>query len=134
MTSDPGVASEGVTAGPTAGASIRSQMRSGVLWWGLGNAVSRVLRFAAQFLLVWLLVPAELGLVAMTTAFLNVLQMVSEFGVGIAVIQKKDITDGYVHTAFWLNLAASFLILAVTWIAATWIAKFYGAEEITWLV
>lgn len=134
MISDPGVASENVTAASTADASIRSKMRSGVLWWGLGNAVSRVLRFAAQFLLIWLLVPAELGLVAMTTAFLNVLQMVSEFGVGIAVIQKKDATDGYVHTAFWLNLAASLIILAATWFAAPWIAKFYRADEITWLV
>ena len=134
MTSGPGVASESMTEGTTADASIQSKMRSGVLWWGLGNAVSRVLRFAAQFLLVWLLVPAELGLVAMTMAFLNVLQMVSEFGVGVAVIQKKDITDGYVHTAFWLNLAASLLILAVTWVAAPWIAKFYRAEEITLLV
>ncbi|HRI87540.1 MAG TPA: lipopolysaccharide biosynthesis protein [Candidatus Hydrogenedentes bacterium] len=114
--------------------SLHSQMRTGALLWGLGNAASRVLRFGAQFLLVWLLLPADFGLVAMTTALMNVLQMVSEFGVGIAVIQKKDMKDGYVHTAFWLNLAASVLILAVAWVTAPWIAAFYGAEEVTWLV
>ena len=115
-------------------ASLGSKMRRGVLFWALGNAASRTLRFAAQYLLVWLLVPADFGLVAMTTALMTVLQMVSEFGVGIAVIQKKDMTDGYVHTAFWMNLAASLFILGVTWMAAPWIAGFYRAEEMTLLV
>jgi O-antigen/teichoic acid export membrane protein len=113
---------------------LRAQLRTGVLLWGFGNAVSRVLRFIAQYVLLWLLVPADFGLVAMTTALMNVLLMVSEFGIGVAVIQKKELCAGYVHTAFWINLAASMFILAVTWIAAPWVAAFYGADEITWLV
>ncbi|GMW01165.1 MAG: lipopolysaccharide biosynthesis protein [Candidatus Hydrogenedentota bacterium] len=85
-------------------------------------------------MLVWLLSPGDFGLVAMTTALMNVLQMVSEFGVGVAVIQKKDMSDAYVHTAFWINFAASLLILGVAWISAPWIARFYGADEISLLV
>ncbi|MDZ4861392.1 MAG: oligosaccharide flippase family protein [Candidatus Hydrogenedentes bacterium] len=114
--------------------SLRTKMRAGVFSWGIGNAASRTLRFLAQYALLWILAPSDFGLVVMTTALMNVLQMVSDFGVAVAVIQKKDATPLYVSTAFWLNIAASLFILAVCWVSAPWLAHFYGAPEITQLV
>ncbi len=109
-------------------------MRAGAFSWGVGNAASRALRFLAQYALLWMLKPGDFGLVVMTTALMNVLQMVSDFGVAVAVIQKKDATPLYIATAFWLNIAASLFILAVCWVSAPWLAGFYGAPEITQLV
>lgn len=114
--------------------SLRARMREGVVFWGLGNAASRALRFLAQYILLWILAPSDFGIVAMTTALMNILQMVSESGVGVAVIQRKDLTPAYITTAFWVNLAASMLVMLFAWISAPWFARFYGAPEIAWLV
>jgi polysaccharide transporter, PST family len=116
------------------GAPVRARVRSGVLFLGAGNAAARGVRLSVQFLLYWLLDPVDFGIFAMTLAFVEVLQMLSEFGVGMAVIQKRDMTPAYPTTAFWLNLAVGLLMLGAAWAGAPILAGFYNEPAVTLVV
>lgn len=121
----PGVATEG---------SLGSKMRAGVLFWFLANLAAKLIKVAVHVVLAWWLDPTDYGLVAMTMAIMMILQMLSEFGIGVAVIQKKDMSDSYAVTAFWLNVGASLLMITLAWFAAPALAEFYRDARITLLV
>ncbi len=110
---------------------LRHQMRAGAISWGLGSLAARTSQVLVQLVLAWLLSPTDYGLVAMTAAFMLVLQTVSEFGVGVAVIQKNDMPASYPATAFWLNLAMSVAMFLLASAGAPWLARFYGTPEVT---
>lgn len=119
---------------PEAQSPLGARLRSGVAWWGLGNLISRLTRVAVHVVLAWVLDPTDYGIIAMTIAFMMVLQILSEFGVGTAVIQKQNMTDAYVSSAFWLNLVMSAVMAVVSWIGAPWLAVFYNEPRIELVV
>lgn len=113
---------------------LRDKLRSGVTWWSVGSFAARLSKLVVYLVLVWMLDVADFGLVGMTAAVTSLLYMLSEFGVGVAVIQKKDMPESYASSAFWLNLGASTIMTVVAYAGAPWLARFYGAAEITLLL
>jgi PST family polysaccharide transporter len=55
----------------------------------------------------------------------GVLDLVKEFGLSAATIQKSDITHTQVSALFWINTAIGAVIALVLWLAAPAIADFY---------
>lgn len=125
---------ESVAPQPLRESSLRSKMRWGVAAWGMANVAARASKAVVYLILIWLLAASDFGLAIMTVALMAIPLTLSEFGVGVAVIQKKDLSDAYASSAFWLNLTASLAMAAAMWPAAPWLAQFCGANEMTALV
>ena len=122
------------TGGKPPGGSLHVEMRRGVAFWTMANLASRFLKIAVHIALAWWLERTDYGIVAMTIAFMTVLQYLSEFGVGLAVIQKKDMDAAFPTTAFWINFVMSLLMTAVAWAGADWLAAFYNEPRVVLLV
>src|SRR5690606_28139022 len=61
-------------------------------------------------------------MVTLATGFLTILK---DFGIGAALIQKKNVTDEEYSTVFWLNTGLGLVFTAATFFAAGPISDFY---------
>lgn len=100
---------------PTKG--LRRAALRGAAWSGLEKWGSRLLSTAVFVILARLLDPADFGLVALAIVFVEIAERLGEQGFTVALIQREDLRDRHLHTAFWLGLAVSCglaLLLVVT--------------------
>ena len=107
----------------------RHSLRGGAISFG-AQGIKFVVQFGAVIALTRLLPPAAFGLIAMVAALNAVLDLVKEFGLSAATIQKPDITHGQVTALFWINTAIGAAIAAALWVAAPAIADFYDQPEL----
>lgn len=71
--------------------------------------------------------PSDFGLIAMALVFISFSRVIQDFGIGAAVIQKKNIDDLYLNTAFISQIILG-LVLALSLILGRhYIASFYEA-------
>jgi PST family polysaccharide transporter len=97
----------------------------------LGAQMVRVLaQMGTLVVLARLLPPQAFGLLAMVAAIGLVLDLVKEFGLSSATIQKSDITHAQVSALFWVNAGVGTALAALLFLAAPLIARFYGQPEL----
>lgn len=94
------------------------------------SAVSQIGRQALSFLflivLARLLAPRQFGLMSMIAVFTGLAHLFMDLGLSAAVIQRKELEDRHLSSAFWLNLAAGAAVTGVLALSAPFIADFYG--------
>src|SRR5690606_6752309 len=73
-----------------------------------------------------LIEPAEFGLFAMVTVAVGFLSVFKDFGLGAALIQKKEPSDVEISSVFWLNVLMGFLIGILIYFSAPLLAQFYS--------
>ena len=94
------------------------------------QALKFVAQFGAVIVLVRLLPPAAFGLIAMTAALYAVLDPLRDFGLSAATIQKPHLTHAEISTLFWFNVGTGAFLAAALFLAAPWIAAFYGEPDL----
>lgn len=102
----------------------RHSVRGGVITFG-AQGVKVVIQFGAIVVLARLLSPEAFGLIAMVAALGGVLDLVKEFGLSAATIQRPDITHAQVTMLFWINTAVGSAIALILLFGAPVIAQFY---------
>jgi O-antigen/teichoic acid export membrane protein len=85
-----------------------------------------VITIAATSVMARLLKPSDYGLIGMVAFFTNFVAMFKDLGLSIATIQKAEINFKQVSTLFWLNVAFSLAITALTITLSPLISWFYG--------
>ena len=107
----------------------RRSRRGGVVL--LSAQMMRVLgQVATLVVLARLLPPSAFGLLAMVAAIGAVLDLVKEFGLSAATIQKKDISHAQVSALFWINAGVGAALGLGLFLAASLLAQFYGQPEL----
>jgi polysaccharide transporter, PST family len=85
---------------------------------------------ATLVVLARLLPPSAFGLLAMVASLGAILDLVKEFGLSAATIQKPGISHAQVSAVFWINTAAGALLGVGLMLAAPLLASFYGQPEL----
>lgn len=73
-----------------------------------------------------MLSPDEFGLIGMITIFISVSQVFVDSGLSQSLIRKQNCTTIDYSTVFWVNLVIGIVCYLIIWIAAPFIADFYG--------
>ena len=69
------------------------------------NSGTRGIATAVTFLLAALLGPGDFGLVAVALIYIAFVRMLLEQGFITAIIQREQLDDEHLDSAFWLNVA-----------------------------
>jgi lipopolysaccharide exporter len=107
-----------------------TRTRKGILWSTAEFVGGRALTFIAVLILARLLAPADFGVVAATTVYIAVIEVISDVGMKATVIyeQERGISER-VQTAFTLNLAVATLLAAIGVAFAPVVAGFFSLGE-----
>ena len=114
--------------------SLRKEGANAIVWSLIEKFMKRGVQFVLSIFLARLLNPSDFGIVAMASIFVSWAEVFSDFGMGQAIIQKKDVTEIQTSTVFWINLMMGVLIALVFLIIAPWAAKFYGVPMVAWVI
>lgn len=99
-----------------------------LLWKFLERSVYQVINFVVTLILARLLSPDEYGLVAIVISIIAILQVFVDSGMGIALIQKKEVTEIDYSTVFITNLITSIILYGIMFLTAPLISVFYNKD------
>lgn len=102
----------------------------GVAWLGSGQLVRQVLAFATNIALARMLVPDDFGLFGMTYVAAEIAQILTDFGLGAAIIQKRVHNATVLTTCFWINLAVGVIVALLLIAIGPFLAGYFGRGEI----
>jgi PST family polysaccharide transporter len=102
-----------------------------MVWTFSGTGVQVAVQLLAIMALGRLLTPAQFGLMGAATVIIACSQIVSQIGVGPAIIQRKELEPIHLRVAVTLSFVLGTLLGAVVYVAAPSIAAFYRMPELT---
>lgn len=114
--------------------TLRAKALSGFRWTASVRLASQAISWMVTLLVVRILTPADYGLLAMATAFIFFFQMFAELGLGVALVQKPDLSEEMMKQAFGIVLAINVGLAFILVLAAPLIAAFYGEPRVTLLI
>ncbi len=92
---------------------LRTAAVQGMLWVGGDQLGRRVVDQVFAIILVRLLSPRDFGIVALAAVFTTLLRMFGNMGLGASIVQRQEVDEEYLSTAFWANLVAGVTLTAV---------------------
>ncbi|MGN6602253.1 MAG: lipopolysaccharide biosynthesis protein, partial [Ginsengibacter sp.] len=110
--------------------SIKKTLSTGIFYTALARYSGIVISIITGAVLARLLTPREFGIVALVTLFVTFFNMLSEFGLGAAIIQNQTLSEEDVASIFSFSILFGFILAALFYLAAPLIAAFYNNAQL----
>lgn len=101
-----------------------------MLWSVLRAGWVNLSAFVVFVVLARLLGPAEFGVFALSSLFVEIGRIVSQTFMGDAIIRQLDLEEDLADTAFWTTLGLSTLMGGLAWMAAPYYAEVVQHPEV----
>jgi PST family polysaccharide transporter len=95
------------------------------------SIATQVGRIVFMVALMRLLGPKNFGIVGQAVVVIAVAQIFVHFGLAASIVQRPQLDQSEVGTAFWLNVAMGLLLAVLLVLAAPLISTFFRTEELT---
>jgi len=113
---------------------MRERLAKSVFWLVWSRGVVQALSFASTIAVARLLSPSDYGLMALVSIWTGTLDLLSELGLGAAIIQFRNLDDRNLNTCFWLTMGAAGLGTVFLYGAAPMIALWFATPPLTGLL
>lgn len=104
--------------------SLTQQTVAGMAWMIYGKVAFAILQLVILGLLARLLSPADFGIIAAAEVVIGLSAIVSQLGLGPALVQRAELEDRHVETAFTASVLLGVLLGAIIWFGASLAAQF----------
>ncbi len=112
----------------------RRNLARGLLWLGSATAVARILDALAMVLVLRFLTREQIGLATLAWSVTVFVECFNGLGIGTATLQQPELTDTQTSSAFWYASGIACILALGVALAAPWIARLYGAPELTSMI
>lgn len=119
-----------MTPSPT----LKQRTIRAIAWTGAIQLLSQIINFALSILLARLLAPEDFGLVAMVLIFIGFSQLLCDFGLSAALIQKKSVTKQEAFSCFVFNCLLGFTFTLLLYTCRDSISSFYNDTRLIEIV
>ena len=110
---------------------LKSATIRGLVWMGGAQVVRQLLQLVIAVVLGRMLYPGDFGLIGMVSAFMGFATLLTDLGLGAALIQRPNIREAHLSTAFWINLAAGAVLSTVALAMGPLLADFFGEPRLS---
>lgn len=110
--------------------SLQKVAIRGLTWSLVDRWANKVSRMAIFVILARLLSPKDFGIVALATVFLEFIDIFVSQGLGFAIIQRKDLSDEHLDTAFWIQFVIGCVMAGMVTLFAHPIANIMHQPEL----
>lgn len=110
---------------------LKDKSISGFLWGLTDQVGGQVIGFLVSIALARILLPEDFGLIAMTTLFVSIGNVMMDSGLTSSLIRSKESSQTDYTTVFYINITVSFLVYTLLYAAAPKVAHFYSSPLLT---
>jgi len=103
---------------------------NGLKWGYVEKWGSKAISLLVFLILARLLDPVDFGLVAFAKLFIDFLEIFVAQGLGLAILQKKNITSEHLSSAFWLLVVSSLLMASLIIVFSPYIAALFHENQL----
>jgi O-antigen/teichoic acid export membrane protein len=115
--------------------SLKARVFRGGAWLGAGSFAEQSFRFVRNMILTRLLAPEAFGTMAIIMSAASVIQALTEVGAKEALIQNPNgDQEDHVGAAWWLAFGRATGVYLLLFLAAPFMARFYGNLQLTALL
>ncbi|WNZ23699.1 oligosaccharide flippase family protein [Leptolyngbya sp. NK1-12] len=115
--------------------ALKKVVIRGAFWTVAGYGASQILRFGGNLLLTRLLFPEFFGLMALVNIFIIGLNLFSDVGIGLSIIQnRRGDEPAFLNTAWTLKIIRGLGIWIACLLLATPLASLYEEPQLQWLI
>jgi PST family polysaccharide transporter len=119
-----------VSADAAERAKLDRSLIHGLAWTAGARWATQLLAWTSTLVVARLLSPGDFGLLTMAEIYVGLIVLVSEFGIGTAVVTLRELTDDQVGQLNAASVLLGFTGLLTTAAAALPMARFFGAPEL----
>lgn len=109
---------------------LRARTVHGIKWTLATRFVTQTAGYGVSVALARLLTPADFGLVGMIGVFTGFASVFIDFGIGAAIVQRKEVDSDQLSTAFWTTLGMGIFMTVLFALGAPLVAQFYRRPEL----
>lgn len=106
-------------------ASIKQRAINGLMLQQLGVVVQVVLQLVTLGILARTLSPQDFGVFSVATVFSNFAGLISQMGVGPALVQREELQDAHVATGFTLSVVLGLVFAVLIYLSSPLVAEYY---------
>jgi len=99
----------------------------GLSWMTAFRVLYRLIGIAKIAIVAHILNPLSLGVFGVVTIVLGFLEIITETGINIFLIQEKDDVNGYINTAWVVSIVRGFLISILIFASAGIVSRFFNS-------
>ena len=110
-------------------ASLPRQVRRGISWNLVGAVSTNAMRILVVVVLGRVLDSHDFGVVAAALSVIAILHIVRDFGIGPALIQRRELAPGHVATAFAASTYLGAALAALIALTAPLVGRLYHSPE-----
>ena len=114
--------------------SLVQKVFVGTVWNVTGQLSRQLISLATIAILARFLSPGDFGLVAMGHTVKALAYVFASVGMGAAIIQRKDLSEDYLSTAYWTTFLAGMIIAAIVAGASPLVAWFFNRSELILII
>lgn len=107
----------------------RSLVR-GVAWTGAAKTIAQVFSWVTSIFVARLLTPADFGIIGMAMVYVGVMSMVTEFGLGSAVVAHRSLTRSQIAQLNGLSLLLGVAAVGLSTLAAQPMGWFFHSPAV----
>ncbi len=111
-------------------AQLDKSLFHGIAWTGGVKWAGQLVSWASTLIVARLLAPNDYGLVSMASAYLGLITLFSEFGIGIAVITIRDLTEAQLDQLHTLAVILGFVGFAISLAVAYPVSWFFRSPQL----
>ena len=111
--------------------SLTHHTVAGIMWMSYGKAAFSMLQLVVLGVLARLISPAVFGVVSAALVVTGFSAIVSQLGLGPALVQRPDLERRHIDTAYTFSFLFGLMLGAIIWAAAPAAARFLHMPEVT---
>jgi len=111
--------------------SLTHRTLAGMLWMSYGKAAYSILQLVVLGVLARLVTPAQFGVVSAALVVIGLSSIVSQLGLGPALVQRPKLEPRHLDTAFTASLLLGLGLGALIWLGAPMAAGFLHMDGVT---
>lgn len=110
---------------------IKHRVAKSLFWMAWSRVGAQSLSFVNTLVVARLLHPSDYGLMAMATVWTSAMSWLVEMGLGVAIIQFRDLDEEDLNTCFWLTMGVAVVAYLALYAAAPALAIWFATPQLT---
>jgi O-antigen/teichoic acid export membrane protein len=113
---------------------LKQQAIRGVFWASAENWSRQLISLVVFMVLARILAPSEIGLYAIVTVVIALMQIFLDNGIGEAIVQRRDLDPDHLDAGFWTNTLLSIVLCCAAMLLAGTFAALFGDPALVDLI